>query len=197
MTNSRAIALKDFFLHVNDATKMRLLRESDAEELYTLARRNHAHLHPWMAWVPDDGVKRSAIANFLREAENEAMEQTAYQTAVVSDGKIIGTAGFHEIDWENRLAHIGYWLDESHAGKGIMTAAVAALITYGFAALELNRIEIRCSSKNERSAGIARRLGFTLEGTLRQAYRVRDTYTDDHVFAMLADEWEARPASQI
>ncbi len=173
---------------------MRLYRESDADELYRLVRRNHAHLHPWMAWVPDDDVKREDISDFLREAKRSAAEQTAYQTAIVSGGKIIGTAGFHEIDWTNRLAHIGYWLDELYEGKGIMTAAVSALTAYGFGTLEFNRIEIRCSSENKRSAGIARRLGFTLEGTLRQAYRVRGTYTDDYVFAMLAHEWEARTA---
>jgi RimJ/RimL family protein N-acetyltransferase len=37
----------------------------------------------------------------------------------------------------------------------------------GFENLGANRIEIRCDDRNERSARVAERLGFKLDGTLR------------------------------
>jgi RimJ/RimL family protein N-acetyltransferase len=48
-----------------------------------------------------------------------------------------------------------------------MTEAVHAITSYAIHELEANRIEIRCDRNNVRSAAVAERAGFTLEGILR------------------------------
>jgi RimJ/RimL family protein N-acetyltransferase len=48
-----------------------------------------------------------------------------------------------------------------------MTEAVSLWVKFAFETLKANRIEIRCDARNERSAAVARRLGFVLEGQLR------------------------------
>ncbi|MNO04433.1 ribosomal-protein-L7/L12-serine acetyltransferase [compost metagenome] len=48
-----------------------------------------------------------------------------------------------------------------------MTEAVAAITKFAIEHLEANRIEIRCDSRNQRSAQVAERSGFTLEGIIR------------------------------
>jgi len=55
-----------------------------------------------------------------------------------------------------------------------MTEAVEAI--FGFAVRELaaNRVEIRCDERNVRSAAVAERLGFPLEGVLRSDARATD-----------------------
>jgi ribosomal-protein-serine acetyltransferase len=45
--------------------------------------------------------------------------------------------------------------------------AVQGISTFAFNELEARRIEIRCDSKNEKSRKIPERLGFTLEGILK------------------------------
>ena len=70
-----------------------------------------------------------------------------------------------------------------------MTSAVRELARYGFAELALRRIEIRTDVLNLASRAVAERLGFQLEGVLRQSYRVAaDHYSDDAVYSMLASE---------
>ena len=54
----------------------------------------------------------------------------------------------------NKLASIGYWLDQHYQGKGIITKSCKALIHYGFTTLHLNRIEIRCGTENYKSQAI-------------------------------------------
>ena len=54
----------------------------------------------------------------------------------------------------------------------------------------LNRVEIRAAPENRRSRAIPERLGFTEEGTLRQAERVGERYLDSAVYAMLAEDWK-------
>jgi ribosomal-protein-serine acetyltransferase len=55
-----------------------------------------------------------------------------------------------------------------------------------------NRVEIPAAVENHRSRGIAERLGFAQEGTLRQAELVDGRYLDTVVYAMLAADWSAR-----
>lgn len=193
MANSSAVALVDFHVRVDDRTEIRPFHLMDAEELQALVVKNHAHLYPWMTWLSAQPQSLQATREFLNASVKAAREQTQFNAAIVRDGKIIGTTGFPIIDWQNRLAHIGYWLDCDHTGQGIMTAAVRALVGYAFDALELNRIEIRCADRNLKSAAVPERLGFKLEGVLRQVTLEREAFRDDRVYGMLRDEWEAGP----
>ena len=62
---------------------------------------------------------------------------------------------------------------------------------WAFVERVLHRVEWRCAPGNEPSRAIPRRLGFTHEGTLRQAWRVREELHDLEVWALLRDEWRA------
>lgn len=55
-----------------------------------------------------------------------------------------------------------------------MTEAVNGITNFAIQVLEANRIEIRCSALNERSAAVAERAGFKLDGVLRQSTRETD-----------------------
>jgi len=70
-----------------------------------------------------------------------------------------------------------------------MTRATRALVDHGFGDLELHRIVVRCGTGNRASRAIPERLGFTLEGTLREAEWVNDHFNDLVVYAMLCHEW--------
>lgn len=181
-------------LHAGDTLEVRALRMADADAYYDLCRRNREHLSPWMEWVPEGGVTRGEIREFLRESEKAARAQTQCNAAILENGELAGSVAFRGIDWRNRIAQIGYWLAHDRTGRGLMTRAVRALTDYGFTVLEFNRIEIRCATENRASAAVAERLGFKHEGTLRQAQRLRERYVDDHVFAMLREDWRKSSA---
>jgi ribosomal-protein-serine acetyltransferase len=53
----------------------------------------------------------------------------------------------------------------------------------------LNRVEIHCAAGNTKSAAIPRRLGFTLEGTIREGQFLNGRYHDTLLFSMLKREW--------
>jgi ribosomal-protein-serine acetyltransferase len=97
--------------------------------------------------------------------------------------------GFHAVSWRDRSAEIGYWLSADAQGRGILTRAAARLIDHAIAEWKLNRIEIRAAPDNARSRAVPERLGFVLEGTLREAERVGDRYVDSVVYSMLARDW--------
>ncbi len=90
---------------------------------------------------------------------------------------------------QNRVGEIGYWLGDVFQGRGIMTQACRAMVAYGFSERGLNRIEIHCAPANVKSRAIPERLGFRIEGTLRQAEKLVDGYVDNVVYGLLASEY--------
>jgi ribosomal-protein-serine acetyltransferase len=167
---------------------LRLLEESDAEELYTLVDANRVYLARWLPWVEAAGSPEYVL-NFIRTTRRQLADNDGFQTAIVGDGAIIGVVGFHAVDWRNLSTSIGYWLAENRQGRGTMTEAVQALSDHAFADWNLNRVEIRVAAENKRSRAIPRRLGFIEEGVLRQAERLGERFEDSVVYSMLAKDW--------
>lgn len=84
-----------------------------------------------------------------------------------------GLISFNNIEKRNRCATIGYWLAKSQTGRGIMTAAVKALIAVGFEHLELNRIQARVATGNRQSQAVCERAGLKTEGVLASRMALR------------------------
>jgi ribosomal-protein-serine acetyltransferase len=182
-----AAALVDFRLHVDERIEVRLLRAHDADSLYDLTVRNRESLSPWMSWM-DGVIDASDTYAFLRGAEREAYEHSSFKAGIWETDTLIGCIDLHDIDWTNGIARIGYWLDKERCGHGIMTRAVHLLSEYAFEALDLHRIEIHVATHNHRSRRIPERLGFTLEGVLREVQRLRGDCYDHALYALLRDE---------
>jgi len=101
----------------------------------------------------------------------------------------VGVIGFHDINHVHRFTSIGYWLSSDVQGRGIMTRACRALVQHALVDLGLNRVEIRAAVENCKSRAIPERLGFELEGAIRQAEWLHDHFVDHAVYGMLARDW--------
>jgi ribosomal-protein-serine acetyltransferase len=171
---------------------LRLLDESDADELYRLIDENRAHLAPWLPWAA--GHTREATGEFIRLTQRQAAANDGFQAALVCEGEIVGVAGFLSVNWPHGSTSIGYWLSERHQRRGLMTDAVRALVEHAFGEWDLHRVEIRAATENVRSRRIPERLGFREEGVLREAERIGERYNDLAVYAILAPEWVQKDA---
>src|SRR4051794_6559191 len=178
-----------FRFEIPDDCHLRPLEEADADELSALIAANRAHLAPWMPWATSQTPERTL--QFIRTTRQQLASNDGFQTAIVRDGRIIGVAGFHTVDWVHRSTSIGYWLDEHEQGQGIMTRTVRALVDQALLGWRLNRVEIRAAPGNQRSRAIPERLGFRQEGVLREAERVGDRYLDSVVYGMVSSAWPA------
>lgn len=93
-------------------------------------------------------------------------------------------------------AEIGWCLDAAYQGHGYATEAVAALIEICFEDLSLRRVVAMCFADNTASWRLMERLGMR-----RETYMVRESlhrsgeWLDGLGYALLADEWRARPRS--
>jgi RimJ/RimL family protein N-acetyltransferase len=98
---------------------------------------------------------------------------------------LVGSSGFHAPDWDIPSFEIGYWVHSAHARKGYVTEAVIALTAMAFSTLGARRVQLVCDSVNVRSAAVAYRAGFQLEGVLRNVCRNHLTgeLGDDMIFS--------------
>ena len=87
-------------------------------------------------------------------------------------------------------ADIGYWLDQQHWGQGLMTEAVRAVATYGFADLNLYRLEATAYLTNPASSAVLSKAGFRLESVQRGSLFKAGEWVDANMWVMLRPEWE-------
>jgi ribosomal-protein-serine acetyltransferase len=81
--------------------------------------------------------------------------------------KFIGSTGFHNYNWGIPSVETGYWIRSSQSGIGLMTEAVNAVTQYALKQLQVKRIAITCDPDNLKSKNIPEKLGYTLEGKLK------------------------------
>jgi ribosomal-protein-serine acetyltransferase len=175
-------------IRIDDESELRTYEEEHAEEVFAVVDRNREYLREWLPWV-DNTVSVENILDFIRQGLIQQANDDGFQAGIWYQGRFAGGIGYHYIDRLNRKTEIGYWLDASLQGKGLMTRACKVMISYAFHEYGLNRVEIHCASGNTRSRAIPERLGFTQEGVLREASWLYDHFVDSVVYAMLAREW--------
>lgn len=114
------------------------------------------------------------------------------------DGALLGSCSLFKIHPTNRRAELGYGLGPAHWGGGYAREAVAALLAFGFSesGLNLHRVEADIDPDNIASARLLDRLGFQLEGRLRERWIVGGVVSDSALYGLLQREWLARGARQ-
>jgi ribosomal-protein-serine acetyltransferase len=175
-------------LKVDDEIKLRLYRKSDAAELFAVVNPNFEHLKTFLHWVKPDYSLASA-KEFIVQNQKSAAEKKSEAYGIFYQNKLAGSVGFVNFSWHSRFAEIGYWVAKDFEGRGIITKSCRALINYAFEDLAMNRIEIRCAVENIKSRAIPERLGFRLEGVLRQAVWRHTRFYDVAIYGLLAEEW--------
>lgn len=178
-------------LRIDADLVLRQLSENDATPLFFAIDRNRKYLRQWLPWL-DTSQGPADTLSFIRTALDQFSNNDGFAAGIWYKDGVVGTIGFHRVDWLNRSVEIGYWLSEDCQGKGIVTKACKAFIDHAFSEWHLHRVQIRCATGNTRSCRIPERLGFVKEGMQRHAEFLYDHYVDLVIYGMLEEEWKAK-----
>src|SRR5262249_13928164 len=143
--------------------------------------------------------RRGATARaerFITACRQMEEEGTGARLAVdrVSDGAFIGWCSLNRWNPDYRSASLGYCFDDAASGNGYATEAARALLRWAFDTLDLNRVQAETDTRNVASARVLEKLGFMLEGTLREDCVVNGEVSDSWVYGLIRREW--RPSSE-
>lgn len=176
-------------IQVNESIQLRTYEESDAPLLFDKVEKNRPLLRQWLSWV--DGTTRPEHSlEFIKRSKQSQYEQKGIALGIFKfGGELIGGMGMHDWDHMIRKAQIGYWLDKDQQGQGIMHASVKAFLRYLFQQLHLNKVELHYLPNNHKSAAVAKRLGFQIEGIIRDTYLMNGALHAMVISGLLQREW--------
>jgi [ribosomal protein S5]-alanine N-acetyltransferase len=100
----------------------------------------------------------------------------------------LGLVSLRDIDCEHGCAELSFWLATNAQGRGYASEATAALVHHGFSTLGLHRIEAYQLVRNAASARVLSRIGFQLEGTLRERVVKWGRREDANLWSKLRDD---------
>jgi diaminopimelate decarboxylase len=176
-------------IHVDKVCKLMVLKATDSQILFDCVDSNRHHLKTWLPWV-EFTEHSSDSRGFIEIEEHAYLLAKRVSYGIFLENALIGMIAFHEIDWDNEQAAIGYWISLGYQGKGFITKVCSSLISYGFSELKLKKITIRCATGNHRSRAVAERLRFELEGVLTANEKVGDIFLDHAVYGLVIEKWK-------
>jgi RimJ/RimL family protein N-acetyltransferase len=168
----------------------------DAIRLVPLTRAHEADL---AALVEDEDVRtftrvptdppRDFAATWLGSYEQGWRDGSRAGFAIEThDGEFLGLGLFVRIEHEGHQGEIGYVVGPSARGKGVATRTLRLLTEWGFAELELERIELWIDVTNLASERVAERLGYVREGVLRSYWFKENIRHDFGIWSRLRSD---------
>ncbi len=163
---------------------------SAAEARVRYYRDNSEHLQQWEPPIGPEFLDAERHREWLDAYVALALEDKSYRFIVFDrnegpDGEILGHINLHNIiRGVNQSAILGYHLSKRHEGKGVMTEAGHAVISFAFETLALHRLNLNYQPANVRSEAVAKRLGFEIEGVARSLLFLHGAWRD-HVMTSL------------
>ena len=154
----------------------------------------------WTAMIPSPYTEDDA-REWIGLHEEVRGEGLGCPFAVVDagTGELLGSAGFHQIEWDDRSLDIGYWIAPWARRRGAATRAVRLLSAWAIHDLEMERISLLTFPGNVASEGVAAAAGYTREGLLRAYLEVRGERRDTTVWSLIAADLRSslrRPGSE-
>ena len=162
--------------------------------------RNAAHFAPWDPPTPAAFYTLRAQVERLVKGQQQfrAGEAFRYWMRLADEPtRIVGQIHFSSIVRGSfQSALLGYGIDKSVEGRGLMHEAVQAGIAEMFSSrVQLHRLQAAHLPENLRSAAVLARLGFEREGLARKYLYIAGAWRDHVINALLNDALAAPPVS--
>jgi ribosomal-protein-alanine N-acetyltransferase len=105
------------------------------------------------------------------------------------DDEVVGMLTVSGITWGSaRWANIGYWISQSHAGRGVTPTAVALVCDHLLTTAGMHRVEIAIRPENAASLRVVAKLGFTEVGLAPRFLHIAGHWRDHRIFQILAED---------
>ncbi|MGW7364619.1 GNAT family N-acetyltransferase [Streptomyces sp. NPDC054841] len=183
-----------FAISLGDGAELRPIEPWQAEEFLDHIERAREYAGPWVPMTVNVKDVDSARTLLQSYADKQAAD-TGRLYVIRLDGTIVGGVLFRVFDTQTESCEVGVWLEPSAAGRGLITRAVEHLIDWAVDERGMHRVEWLASSLNHRSIGVAKRLGMTRDGVLRELFPWQGIRHDMEVWSVLAPEWRERRAA--
>ena len=153
-------------------------------------------------WISDEKIQslysepiyttKEAVKELLDKYIGSYEREDYYRWAIIEKDSMecIGQIAYFLVDNKNHFAEIEYCIGSDFQRQGLATEATKAVIAYGFAKMNLHRVQICTKTINAPSKRVIEKCGLTYEGTLRDYFYMDGEYVGRLYFSMLKSEWK-------
>lgn len=177
-----------FAVPLGGDAELRPLEPWQAQEFLAHLDRGREFIGQHIA-LPDLVTDLASSRAYLQAYADKTAADTGRLYGIWLAGKLVGGVLFKTMDVRAGTAEAGCWLEPSAVGKGLVTMAARLIIDWAIAERGIHRVEWLVSAANAPSIAVARRLGMTKDGVLRESYPYRGKRHDVEVWSVLAPEW--------
>lgn len=168
---------------------LRPLEVGDAPALLDAYIRSRDHLRPFDPVRPDSFWTLAGQQSRLDGMVRQMTEGGLLACAMLRDGRVLGCATLNAIVFGPFCsAGLGYWVDPAEVGRGLASAAVAALCRIADQELGLHRIQASTSRLNLASQRVLAKNGFEQCGTAPKYLHVNGGWQDSHLFQRILND---------
>jgi RimJ/RimL family protein N-acetyltransferase len=168
--------------------QLRPWREGDEEAL----SRHASNRHIWN-WVRDFFPYPYTIRDASSWVRSNRATQLPNNLAIEVNGQAVGNIGYTVRDDIYRFnAEVGYWLSEQYWGRGITSEVMPVMVDYIFRNTQVNRLYACVLEGNIGSMRVLERAHFRHEAIHRKAAVKNNLFLDEHIYAILREEYPAR-----
>lgn len=163
--------------------------ENLAATMFEYVERDRERLGQYLPWVPYVKTIQDEV-NFIQKTHQDWENFVRFDFGIFrkTDDVYLGNIGVHSISWNDRRCEIGYWILGEYEGQGYISESVRTieqhLFNQGF-----HRIEIRCSSTNEKSASVPIACGYIYDGYTEEDAIELGAFRNTKKFSKLATRY--------
>lgn len=181
----------DYILE-NEAIQLRPLQYADWENLLEISL-NEPEL--WKYSLTQGGGEQN-LKHYIASAL-EARDKGKEYPFIVFDKRqnlYAGCTRFYDIQLSYKTLQLGYtWYGKDFQGTGLNKHCKFLLLRFAFEYMQMERVEFRADSNNQRSIAAMKSLGCTVEGVLRSHLpTIEGGRRDSVVLSILRHEWTER-----
>lgn len=165
---------------------LRIVEPSDAETFCAAQWHSREQLTPWEPrrapeWYDPD----FQAARF----EDLLSRQDTVPWVLIAGDRVIGTATlWNVVAFAKRSGDLGYWIDVAEVGRGLASAAVAAVCAIADSELLLHRIAASTGTENVASQRVLTKNGFEQYGFARNYLHINGAWGDSNLYQRILND---------
>jgi RimJ/RimL family protein N-acetyltransferase len=176
-----------------DRLTLRRYLETDYDDLLKLQSNDDVTQFLLYDSQTPEQVRDVSLPRRLADAPMDADGQALTLAVTLREtGQHVGEVSLFVQNAAHKGGEIGFVFHPEFHGRGFAAEASAQVLRLGFEELGMHRIIGRLDARNTGSANLLKRLGLRQEAHFVRNEFLKGEWTDELVFAMLADEWSKR-----
>jgi RimJ/RimL family protein N-acetyltransferase len=179
--------------YTSERLLLRRYRPEDAPAYFRMLGENQVHLREFMPAILVNVQNADDVRAVIEWQIEEWQRGKLFIMGLWEKSSVeyVGEVYLANADWDVPCIEVGYFTVQQQGGKGYASEACREACRIAFERLGVLRVELQCAADNEKSARVALRCGFILEGRLRERSHKRDGSLVDRLwFGLLQREWQ-------